>query len=47
VDETGALVGILTLDDVLPVVAQELNDLAAIAQIQASGGCDPARGAGA
>ena len=47
VDETGVLVGILTLDDVLPVVAQELNDLAGIAQVQASSGCDPARGAGA
>ena len=46
VDETGALVGILTLDDVLPVVARELNDLAGIAQVQASSGCDQARRAG-
>ena len=46
VDETGALVGILTLDDVLPVVARELNDLAGIAQVQASSRCDQARGAG-
>jgi CBS domain-containing protein len=45
VDETGALVGILTLDDVLPVVAQELNLLAGIAQVQASGVRGQPRGA--
>jgi CBS domain-containing protein len=35
VDETGVLVGIITLDDLLPVVAQELNELAGIAHMQA------------
>jgi CBS domain-containing protein len=43
VDETGALVGILTLDDLLPVIAQELNHLAGIARVQASGARAPLR----
>jgi CBS domain-containing protein len=36
VDDTGALVGMLTLDDLLPVLAQELRGLADIASLQAS-----------
>jgi CBS domain-containing protein len=36
VDDSGALVAILTLDDVLPVVAQELDDVAGIVRAQAS-----------
>jgi CBS domain-containing protein len=36
VDDAGALVAILTLDDVLPILAQELQQLADIAQSQAS-----------
>jgi CBS domain-containing protein len=35
VDDAGALVGIITLDDVLPAVAQELNELAGIMEMQA------------
>jgi CBS domain-containing protein len=36
VDESGTLVGIITLDEILPVLAQELHQLADIAQLQAS-----------
>lgn len=36
VDDSGMLVGIITLDDILPVLAQELHQLADIAQLQAS-----------
>ncbi|HTY49015.1 MAG TPA: CBS domain-containing protein [Steroidobacteraceae bacterium] len=35
VDETGALAGIITLDDLLPVMAQELTDLAGLMGTQA------------
>jgi CBS domain-containing protein len=35
VDNSGVLVGIITLDDILPVLAQELHQLADIAQLQA------------
>jgi len=37
VDHAGVLVGIITLDDILPVLAQALHELADIAQLQASG----------
>jgi CBS domain-containing protein len=35
VDDAGALVGIISLDDVLPVIARELNELARIVDLQA------------
>jgi CBS domain-containing protein len=34
VDDAGALVGIITLDDVLPEIARELNELARIVDVQ-------------
>lgn len=37
VDRSGALVGILTLDDLLPLIAQQLGELAGIADAQARG----------
>jgi CBS domain-containing protein len=36
VDDTGVLVGVITLDDILPVLAQALHELAGIASLQAS-----------
>jgi CBS domain-containing protein len=35
VDGAGALVGIITLDDILPEIARELNELARIVDLQA------------
>jgi predicted transcriptional regulator len=35
VDDAGSLVGIITLDDVLPEIARELNELARIVDSQA------------
>jgi CBS domain-containing protein len=35
VDDTGVLIGMITLDDLLPVLAQELHELADIASLQA------------
>ncbi len=37
VDDTEGLVGIVTLDDLLPAIARQLNELAGIAVRQASG----------
>jgi CBS domain-containing protein len=37
IDASGALVGIITLDDLVPAVAQELGTLAALMGSQAQG----------
>ncbi|HYB32158.1 MAG TPA: CBS domain-containing protein [Steroidobacteraceae bacterium] len=37
VDRSGGLVGVVTMDDVLPAVARELNELAGITVVQARG----------
>ena len=41
VDDTGALIGMITLDDVLPLVAQVFGELAGIPKFQASRNTPP------